>query len=138
MDRPSTTRQHSTGRLFTWRAMPMIPMKFAIPFLERASLEGLRRGDIIDQRGSAWKWTEPSHTFSASDVLSRQANVVCDPPERRELSCATEELRQHLVLLVEKGTFSRWPPISGRDFDPSFRLPRGWRAEVLWAHAKGK
>src|SRR5262249_20385607 len=39
MDRPSTTRQHSTGRLFTWPAMPTIPMKFAIPFLERASLE---------------------------------------------------------------------------------------------------
>jgi hypothetical protein len=68
-----------------------------------------RRGDIIDQRGSASKWTELSHTFSSSDASTRQANVVCDLPEPRELSCATEELRQLLAQLVEHGTFSRWP-----------------------------
>jgi hypothetical protein len=85
----------------------------------------LRRGDILDQRGSAWKWTEPSHTFSASEVSIRQANVVRDLPEPRELSCATEELRQLLVQLVESGTFSQWPPISRRDVDPSFSYSPG-------------
>jgi hypothetical protein len=75
-----------------------------------------RRADILDQRGSAWKWTELSPTFSASDVSTRQANVACDLPAPRELSCApTEELRQLLVRLVEHGTFSRWPPISRRN-----------------------
>jgi hypothetical protein len=79
-----------------------------------------RRGDILDQRESAWKWTELSHTFSASDASTRQANVVCDLPEPRELSCATEELRQLLVQLVEHGTFSRWPHMPRRNVDPKF------------------
>jgi hypothetical protein len=57
------------------------------------------------------------HTLSQHRTYRRQANVVCDLPEPRELSCATEELRQRLVQLVEKGTFSRWPPISRRDVD---------------------
>jgi hypothetical protein len=43
-----------------------------------------RRGDILDQRGAAWKWTELSPTFSALDVSTRQANVVCDLPEPRD------------------------------------------------------
>ena len=79
----------------------------------------LRRGDILDRRGLAWECTQPP-TFPASDVSTRQTNVVCDPPEPRELSCATEELRQLLVQLVESGTFSQWPPISRRDADPNF------------------
>jgi hypothetical protein len=84
-----------------------------------------RRRDILDQRRSAWKWAELSPTFSASDVSKRQANVVCELPEPRELSCATEELRQLLVQLVEHGTFSRWPPIP-RSVDPKFsRSPGG-------------
>jgi hypothetical protein len=85
----------------------------------------LRRGDVLDRRGLAWEWTQRSHTFSASDVSTRQANVVCDPHEPRELSCVTEELRQLLVQLVESGTFSRWPPISRRDVDPSFSYSPG-------------
>jgi hypothetical protein len=85
----------------------------------------LRRREILDQRGSAWKWTEPSHTFSASEVSIRQANIVCDLLEPRELSCATEELRQLLVQLVESDTFSRWLPISRHDVDPSFSYSPG-------------
>jgi len=105
----------------------------------------LRRGDIFDQRGSAWKWTEPSHTFSASDVPTRQADVICDLPEPRELSCATEELRRHLVQLVEYGTFSRWPPIPPRNVDASFSygpsgasgpLGRNQRQEVRYRHVR--
>jgi hypothetical protein len=84
-----------------------------------------RRGDILDRRGSAWEWTELSHTFSASDVSTHQANVVRDLPEPRELSCATEELRQLLVQLAEYGTFSQWPPIPRRNVDPSFRSSPG-------------
>ena len=84
-----------------------------------------RRRDILDQRGSARKWTELSPTFSASDVSKGRANVVCDLPEPRELSCATEELRQLLVQLVEHGTFSRWPPMPC-SVDPKFsRSPGG-------------
>jgi hypothetical protein len=78
----------------------------------------LRRGEILDRRGLAWEWTQRSHTFSAPDVSTRQAIVVCDRHEPGELSCATEELRQLLVQLVESGTFSRWPPISRRDVGP--------------------
>jgi len=84
-----------------------------------------RRGDILDERGSAWRWTELSPTFSASDVSTRQANDVCDLPEPRELSCATEELRQLLVRLVEHGTFSRWPPIPRRNVDPKLGCSPG-------------
>jgi hypothetical protein len=87
----------------------------------------LRRGDILDQRSSAWKWTEPVHTFSASDVPTRQADVICDLSEPRGLSCATEELRRHLVQLVDDGTFSRWPPIPPGNVDPTFQLQPRWR-----------
>jgi len=80
------------------------------------------RGDILDQRG---EWTELSHPFSASDVSTRQADVVCDLPEPRELGCPTEELRQLLVQLAEYGTFSRWPPIPQSDVDPSVRYNPG-------------
>jgi hypothetical protein len=83
-----------------------------------------RRGDIFDQRGPAWEWTELSHSFSASDVSTRQTNVVSDLPEPRELGCATEELRQLLVQLAEYGTFTRWPPIPRSDVDPSFSYQR--------------
>jgi hypothetical protein len=85
-----------------------------------AAARRLRRRDTLDQRGSAWKWTELSPTFSESDASIHQANVVCDLPEPRELSCATEELRQLLLQLVEHGTFSRWPHIPPRNVDPKF------------------
>ena len=90
----------------------------------------LRRADILDQRGSA---------------STRQADVICDLPEPRELSCATEELRRHLVQLVEYGTFSRWPPIPPRNVDPSFSyspggasgpLGRNQRQEVRYRHVR--
>jgi len=84
-----------------------------------------RRGDTLDQQRSAWKWAEPLHAFRASDLSTRQANVVCDLPAPRELSCATEELRQLLVQLAEYGTFSRWPPIPQSNVDPSFRYNPG-------------
>src|SRR5215470_418196 len=90
-----------------------------------------RRGDILDQRGAAWKWTELSPTFSASDASIRQANVVCDLPEPRELSCATEELRQLLVRLVEHGTFPRWPPIPRRNVDRKFSCSPGGMSGAL-------
>jgi hypothetical protein len=90
----------------------------------------LRRADILDQRGSA---------------STRQADVICDLPEPRELSCATEELRRHLVQLVEYGTFSRWPPIPPRNVDASFSygpggasgpLGRNRRQEVRYRHVR--
>ena len=84
-----------------------------------------RRGDTLDQQRSAWKWAEPLHAFRASDLSTRQANVVCDLPAPRELSCATEELRQLLVQLAEHGTFSRWPPIPRRNLDPSLSYSPG-------------
>jgi hypothetical protein len=89
-----------------------------------------RRGDILDQPGSAWEGTELSHTFSA-DVSTRQATVVCDLPGPRELGCATEELRQLLVQLAEYGTFSRWPPMPQRNVDPSFSYNPGGASRSL-------
>jgi hypothetical protein len=88
-----------------------------------------RRGDL-DQPGSAWEGTELSHTFSV-DVSTRQATVVCDLPEPRELGCATEELRQLLVQLAEYGTFSRWPPKPQRNVDPSFSYNPGSASRSL-------
>jgi hypothetical protein len=127
---PVFTRDHaateiSTDRLLLALLVGALVLTVATGGLIFKAARRLRRGDILDQRGSAWKWTEPSHTFSASEVSIRQANVVCDRPEPRELSCATEELRQLLVQLVESGTFSRWPPISRRDVDPSFSYSPG-------------
>jgi hypothetical protein len=87
----------------------------------------------------------PVRTFSASDAPTRQADVICDLPEPRELSCATEELRRHLVQLVEYGTFLRWPPIPPGNVDPSFSyspggasgpLGRNQRQEVRYRHVR--
>jgi hypothetical protein len=127
---PVFTRDHaateiSTDRLLLALLVGALVLTVATGGLIFKAARRLRRGDILDQRGSAWKWTQPSHTFSASEVSIRQANVVCDRPEPRELSCATEELRQLLVQLVESGTFSRWPPISRRGVDPSFSYSSG-------------
>jgi hypothetical protein len=83
------------------------------------------RGDVLDQRGPGWEWTELSHPFSASDVSTRQADVVYELREPRELGCPTEELRQLLVQLAEYGTFSRWPPVPQSNVDPSFRYNPG-------------
>ena len=101
-----------------------------------AAARGPRRGDIFDQRESAWKWTELSHAFSTSDASTRQANVVCDLPEPRELSCATEELRQLLVQLVEHGTFSRWRHIPRRNVDP--KASPGGASGALGLHQPGR
>ena len=102
-----------------------------------------RRGDILDQRVSAWKRTELSPTFSPSDVSTRQANLVCDLPAQRELSCAPEELRQLLVRLVEHGTFSRWPPnvdpkLSCSPGGVSGALGRNQRKQVWHRHIRQK
>jgi len=102
-----------------------------------------RRGDILDQRMSAWKRTELSPTFSPSDVSTRQANLVCDLPAQRELSCAPEELRQLLVRLVEHGTFSRWPPnvdpkLSCSPGGVSGALGRNQRKQVWHRHIRQK
>jgi hypothetical protein len=80
------------------------------------------RGDILDQSGTAWNAVIPDlrapQTFSAPVARTRWANVVCEPPEPSDPSCAIEELRRLLLQQVEHGTFSRWPPT--RDVNPKF------------------
>jgi hypothetical protein len=97
-----------------------------------------RRGDILDQRGSAWKWTELSHTYSASDVLAHQTNVVSGLPELRDHSCETEELRRLLVQLAEYGTLSRWPPIPRCNVDRSFTYSPGDVSGSLGRNKRGE
>jgi hypothetical protein len=78
-----------------------------------------------------FKYSATRRPRRTSDVSTHQANVVCDLPEPRELSCTTEELRRLLVQLAEYGTISRWPPIPQRNVDPSFSYSPGAASRSL-------
>src|SRR5262249_11990212 len=45
-----------------------------------------RRGDILDQRGAAWKWTELSPTFSASDASIRPMSSAIYPSRENSVA----------------------------------------------------
>src|SRR5215467_12669863 len=72
--------------------------RFIPNVLEYSATRRPRRGDILDQRGTAWNAISHDlripQTFFAPVSPIRRATVVRGPPEPSDRSCAIEELRR--------------------------------------------